>query len=141
VLRRVGTVTKGIWGEEPDPNDFFITVENWDWDKRFDVSAYLNKRDAWLEKVREELREAWVGVRAEARVHRQHRMLYQEQRNELREKLETAKNHINEYPDVNEGACKNCPYGDLAPEGICPTCAVGKVKIWLTQHKKILEVE
>jgi hypothetical protein len=43
---------KDIWEEPPNPSDFFITVEKWDYDKRFDVSAYLNARDAWLEKLK-----------------------------------------------------------------------------------------
>ena len=51
--------------------------------------------DAWLEKVREQLREAW----AQSRVNGQHRMLYQGQRDEAREKLEAIKNHwYNEVP-------------------------------------------
>ena len=41
-----------ILAGKPDPNDFFITVERWDWDQRFDVSAYLNARDVWLEKLK-----------------------------------------------------------------------------------------
>ncbi len=41
-----------IWGENPpNPNDFFITVERWDWEKRFDVSAYLNARDTWVQNL------------------------------------------------------------------------------------------
>ncbi len=45
---------KDLWDEKPNPNDFFIVVHEWTWEKRFDVSAYLNKRDAWLEKVEAE---------------------------------------------------------------------------------------
>jgi len=41
------------WNETPDPNDFFVEVENWDWNQRFDVSAYLNARDKWIKKLRE----------------------------------------------------------------------------------------
>ena len=40
-----------IW-KMPDPNDFFITIVDWDYPKRFDVSAYLNARDAWLDRFR-----------------------------------------------------------------------------------------
>ena len=43
-----------IWDEMPDPSAFFITIENWDYNQRFDVSAYLNARDAWLEKLKDQ---------------------------------------------------------------------------------------
>ncbi len=59
------------------------------------------------------------------------------------QKLEAAKTHLTEYPDVDGEICKDCPYPQerKTREGACGNCAVGTVKFWLQDHKKILEAE
>lgn len=84
-----------VWDEKPDPNKFFITVKNWDWDQRFDVSAYLNARDEWEEK----LKKAW---------HQKHLKAHawvrsKEEYFDNKEKLKTIKNIITKFDNYEAG--------------------------------------
>lgn len=54
---------------------------------------HTEKMDVWLERLKEEFRE----IKAQSRVHRQHRMLYQGQRDELRKKLEIIEYHLKNH--------------------------------------------
>ena len=80
----------GIWDEKPEfPIGFTTDYEHY----KGLIKWWQKHNDAWLEKVREELREA----RSQSRVNGQHRMLYQGQRDELRKKIEAINTHVTKW--------------------------------------------
>jgi len=58
-------------------------------------------------------------------------------------KLKAIKTHLEDYPDPDKGACEDCPYPESRKtrEGACGKCAIGVVKFWLEDHKKILGID
>ena len=79
-----------IWDEKPRFGDHKYCSES-QYDGDFNYTQFMIDRNLWLERLREEFRE----IKAQSRVHRQHRMLYQGQRDDARKKLEAVTNIIN----------------------------------------------
>jgi len=63
--------------------------------------------------------------------------------NKLDARLESLKKHMKDYPDVDGKICEDCPYPTTRKnrEGACGNCAIGIVKFWLEDHKKILDIQ
>jgi len=117
-------MTEKLWDEKPEPTVTHVS-QGVGW-----LGYSVSEMDPWLEKVKDKLE-------------------WQEQHNKqmwmnlciANKKLEDTKTHLTEYPDVDGGICDDCPYPKerKTRDGACGNCAVGKVKFWLQDHKKMLE--
>jgi len=83
----------------------------------------------------EELREA----KSQLRVNDQHRMLYQGQRDELSEKIEAIKTHLNDYPDEKDE--KYSGRKDISTDHHVWNMPYFLIDLetWITTFKEILE--